>query len=86
MTRKQLENRRNELLKELSTIDKQIDAIGDNVLRLKDKNKPFQKWSISECQNLYSLSNTAYEWFGKHPNETIDIYNSLHIDKIVLEE
>lgn len=47
-TKKQLEDRRAELLKEVSAIEKELEQIGDNTLKLQYKNKPFCKWSIGE--------------------------------------
>lgn len=84
----QLKERRNELMKQVAAIDKELDAIGDNTLSLKNRDYPFRRWSITECSRLYDINPIAYEWFGKHREATVAEYNALHFstNKIVLED
>jgi len=50
-------------MKRVQDIDAQLAQIGNNTLKLKDKDLPFVKWSIEELQNLNNISETAYNWF-----------------------
>lgn len=85
-TKKQLEERRIELLKQIDEIDKELSAIGET-LKLKNKNLPFYKWSMAEWNQLFNINPTAYEWLSKHRESTIDDYNKSHYstNKVVLE-
>ena len=87
-TKKQLEDRRTELLKEVSAIEKELEQIGDNTLKLQYKHKPFSKWSIGEWNQLLLLNPTAYDWFSKHKDATVDDYNASHYSaqKIILSD
>jgi len=62
-TKQQYETERKELMKRVQDIDAQLAQIGNNTLKLKDKDLPFVKWSIEELQNLNNISETAYNWF-----------------------
>lgn len=86
-SKKQLEERRIELLKEIEAIDNELSAIGDT-LKLKNKDLPFYKWSMAEWNDLYNINPTAYEWLSKHRESTIGDYNASHYstNKVILTD
>lgn len=47
MTKKQIENKMNDLYKQYKELEKQLAEMPQE-LKLKDYNKPFYKWSIAE--------------------------------------
>ena len=87
-TKAQLENMKKEYLQNIADIDTQLEAIGDNTLKLQgDKAKPFKKYSMAERQNLYNINQKAYEWLAAHKDESVLDYNMLHAaaNRVVLE-
>lgn len=51
-----------------------------------DMNKPFKKYTINEIQQLYNISEKAYEWMQENQDSNIYDYNlmALKEDKIIL--
>ena len=87
-TKAQLENMRKEYLQKIADIDTQLEAIGNNTLKLKgDKEKPFTKYSIAERQNLYNINQNAYELLAAHKDESVLDYNTLQTaaNRVILE-
>lgn len=72
-------------MKRVQDIDAQLAQIGNNTLKLKDKDLPFVKWSIEELQNLNNISETAYNWFRDNRlDQTIGDYNKSHYSSQVM--
>lgn len=87
-TKAQLENMRKQYLQKIADIDTQLEAIGNNTLKLQgDKAKPFKKYSIAERQNLYNINQNAYEQLAAHKDESVLDYNTLQTaaNRVILE-
>lgn len=53
---------------------------------ISDMNKPFKKYTINETQQLYNISEKAYEWMLENKDANIYDYNlmALKEDRIIL--
>ena len=86
MNKAQLISERNSLIAQVAQIDQRLSNM-EKVLKLKDIDKPFQKWSLAEMNDLYSINNKAFEWFGQNKDKTVYDYNAqaYEEDRINLE-
>ena len=91
MTKKQIENKMNDLYKQYKELEKQLAEMPQE-LKLKDYNKPFYKWTIAEQNDLMLISEKAFKWFineeENNREKTIYDYNAVMygIDKIPLAD
>lgn len=51
-----------------------------------DMNKPFKKYTVNELNQLYNISEKAYEWSRENADSNIYDYNLMAIkeDRIIL--
>ena len=62
MTKKEIERRITEHAKAI----KELTILKENAkdeLELKDYSKPFRQWTVAEQNDLFELSERAYDWF-----------------------
>ena len=75
MTKKEIERRITEHAKAIKELIKQKENAKDE-LELKDYSKPFRQWTVAEQNDLFELSERAYDWFydGNEQKSILD-YN-----------
>lgn len=56
-------------------IEVRLKKLAENVLTLKQENKPFKTYSLTERNAVFNLSQNAYEWLNEDQNRTIEEYN-----------
>lgn len=75
MTKKELLFKQEQLQKQLADVQKQLEKY-DTAFNINDNEKPYKKYSIAECSQLYEISKRAYEWLNENPQNTILDYNA----------
>ena len=75
MTKKELLWKQEHLQKQLADVQKQLEAY-DTAFNINDTAKPYKKYSIAECSQLYEISKRAYEWLNENPQQSIIDYNA----------
>lgn len=87
LTKELLMNQKALLEKQLEEVNMKIEAL-PKTLKLRDNEMPFKHWSIAERQNLFDISEEAYEYLHANQDKTIEDVNYLQITdeaQIVLE-
>lgn len=64
---------------------KEVERMG-KAFDIRDMNKPFRKYTVAELNQLYTISNKAYEWSLENRDSNIYDYNLMAIkeDKVIL--
>ena len=78
MTKKEIERRITEHAKAI----KELTILKENAkdeLELKDYSKPFRQWTVAEQNELFELSERAYDWFydGNEQKSILDYNESV---------
>ena len=78
MTKKEIERRITEHAKAI----KELTILKENAkdeLELKDYSKPFRQWTVAEQNDLFELSEKAYDWFydGNEQKSILDYNESV---------
>ena len=78
MTKKEIERRITEHAKAI----KELTILRENAkdeLELKDYSKPFRQWTVAEQNDLFELSEKAYDWFydGNEQKSILDYNESV---------
>lgn len=78
MTKKEIERRITEHAKAI----KELTILKENAkdeLELKDYSKPFRQWTVAEQNDLFELSERAYDWFydGNEQKSILDYNESV---------
>ena len=78
MTKKEIERRITEHAKAIKELIKQKENAKDE-LELKDYSKPFRQWTVAEQNDLFELSERAYDWFydGNEQKSILDYNESV---------
>ena len=78
MTKKEIERRITEHAKAIKELIKQRENAKDE-LELKDYSKPFRQWTVAEQNDLFELSERAYDWFydGNEQKSILDYNESV---------
>ena len=78
MTKKEIERRITEHAKAIKELIKQRENAEDE-LELKDYSKPFRQWTVAEQNDLFELSEKAYDWFydGNETKSILDYNESV---------
>lgn len=74
MTKLELEYKIQRLKEQLAKYQEQLDNM-NTVFYINDNNKPFQKWSMKEQNDLYSINQVAWEWLTNNKECSIIDYN-----------
>ena len=64
-----------ELLFKQEQLQKQLEKY-DTAFNIHDNEKPYKKYTIAECSQLYEISKRAYEWLNENPQNNILDYNA----------
>lgn len=64
---------------------KQVEKM-ETAFDIQDMNKPFKKYTVGELNQLYNISEKAYEWSRENADSNIYDYNlmALKEDRIIL--
>ena len=78
MTKKEIERRITEHAKAI----KELTILKENAkdeLELEDYSKPFRQWTVAEQNDLFELSERAYDWFydGNEQKSILDYNESV---------
>ena len=78
MTKKEIDRRINEHAKAI----KELTILRENAkdeLELKDYSKPFRQWTVAQQNDLFELSEKAYDWFydGNEQKSILDYNESV---------
>ena len=78
MTKKEIDRRITEHAKAIKELTIQRENAKDE-LELKDYSKPFRQWTVAEQNELYGLSEKAYDWFydGNETKSILDYNESV---------
>jgi hypothetical protein len=87
MTKYELKQKKERLQKQLEEVNKELERMSKTLL-LKDNEKPFSKYTISEMNNLCEISEKAFNWMNENKDKNIYDYNALQSkdNKIPLEK
>lgn len=86
MTKYELQQKRDRLQKELKEVTAQLEKM-NKVLSLDNNEKPFSKYTLGETNDLFDISEKAYNWFIENKDKNIYDYNATvpKANRIVLE-
>ena len=78
MTKKEIDRRITEHAKAIKELTIQRENAKDE-LELKDYSKPFRQWTVAEQNDLFELSERAYDWFydGNEQKSILDYNESV---------
>lgn len=78
LTKEVLLSQKAQIEKELDELNKRIEALPPT-LKLRNAEMPFKRWSIAERQNLFDISQDAYDYLSANQEKTIGDFNYLQV-------
>ena len=75
MTKKELLFKQEQLQKQLAEVQQQLEKY-ETAFSINQPGKPYKKYNIAEMNELYSISQRAYEWLTENQQQSIIDYNA----------